>query len=142
METERDDEIRIVGIVSDEVGLPRNDGSPGSSLYAVPFRLTRAPSPQWIRFFLRAWDLPPRFTSMHRPGIAKVIGDRVILDGTTIEEVEKYHLDTLKLAVTLANKLEREEKATLRQRASAEEQKQERHRKHVEEIAKRLKFDN
>lgn len=31
-------------------------------------------------------------------------GDRIILDGTTIDEVEKYHLATLKLAVQAANR--------------------------------------
>lgn len=49
--------------------------------------------------FIKTWNQPPQFTTMHRPGIARVSGDRVILDGTTIEEVEKYHRDTLKLSI-------------------------------------------
>jgi hypothetical protein len=35
---------------------------------------------------------------MHRPGIAILTGDKVYLNGTTVEEVQKYHRDTLKLA--------------------------------------------
>jgi len=40
---------------------------------------------------------------MHRPGIASVEGDKVVLNGTTIEEVERYHKKTLKIAVDMAN---------------------------------------
>jgi hypothetical protein len=78
---------------------------------------------------------------MHRPGIARVEGDRVILDGTTIEEVERYHLDTLKLAVSEANRLLEEEKRTNARRASASESRRQRHREHVAEVARRLKFN-
>jgi len=42
---------------------------------------------------------------MHRPGIARVSGDKVYLDGTTIEEVQKYHRDTLVLALEETNRL-------------------------------------
>lgn len=40
---------------------------------------------------------------MHRPGIARVVGDQIVLDGTTVEEVRRYHLTTLKLAVKVTN---------------------------------------
>jgi hypothetical protein len=43
--------------------------------------------PPWSELFLQAWDRPLAYTTMHRPGIASVTGDKVILDGTTIEEV-------------------------------------------------------
>jgi len=136
------EEIRLTGVVVEEVGEPRNDGTPGSALYAVPFGLSQSPSPLWVQCFLRSWDLPKQFTSMHRPGIARVRGDRLILDGTTIEEVEKYHLQTLKLAIAEANELVREEQAGARQRINVQDQKKEAHRKHVEAVAKRLKFEN
>jgi hypothetical protein len=42
---------------------------------------------------------------MHRPGIATVSGDRVYLDGTTIEEVKKYHRETLVLALDETNRM-------------------------------------
>jgi hypothetical protein len=41
---------------------------------------------------------------MHRPGIARIQGATITLNGTTIEEVERYHRDTLQLAVAETNK--------------------------------------
>ncbi|PCF56803.1 hypothetical protein B5C08_01845 [Staphylococcus delphini] len=40
---------------------------------------------------------------MHRPGIATVIQDKIVLNGTTIEEVKKYHRDTLIMCVEDSN---------------------------------------
>lgn len=77
---------------------------------------------------------------MHRPGIARVSGARVVLDGTTVEEVSKYHRDTLVLAVEEANRTYGE--AVKRQRAREEQvaQRLAEHRRQVEEAAKKLKF--
>src|SRR4051812_79770 len=91
--------VRIVGIDAATVGTPRNDGTRGSALYAVPIKLDRIPSREWAQAFPEAWDRPPAWTSMHRPGIAHISGDRIILDGTTVEEVRDYHAATLKLVV-------------------------------------------
>ncbi|MFS4467710.1 toll/interleukin-1 receptor domain-containing protein [Maribacter sp. 2210JD10-5] len=99
-----DEPIKIKGIVIDEITQPKNDGTAGSALYKIPFELNRTPSYEWRDLFVNAWNRPPRFSSMHRPGIASAYGNQVILDGTTIEEVEKYHKDTLKLTVEVANK--------------------------------------
>jgi hypothetical protein len=129
--------IKIVGVVDEEVGVPRNDGGPGSELYEVPFRLSRPPSEAWAEFFVDAWNRPPKATSMHRPGIAHVVGDTIILDSTTIEEVERYHLKTLKLAIERANELA----AKWRQREKNLSERQEELRHRVREVAKRLKFD-
>lgn len=135
------DVIRIVELVASEIAQPRSDGTRGSELYAVPFRLSRAPSPIWEKAFIQNWDRPSRRTSMHRPGIARVRGDRVILDGTTVEEVEKYHKDTLLLAVEAANEIacqiSEERQRTAAQRAASEEQQ----RKAVQDAAKRIRFD-
>lgn len=97
--------IRLIEIVADEVGTPRNDGTPGSALYRVPIRLSRSPSAEWSRCFVETWDNPPSFSTMHRPGIANVVGDRIILNGTTVEEIEKYHRDTLRVVVDRVNAL-------------------------------------
>ncbi len=140
MSAEDHETIRIIGVITEEVGEPRNDGTPGSGLYAVPFRLSRAPSEGWIKLFLQAWEMPPRFTSMHRPKIASVAGDRIVLDGTTMEEVERYHLETLKLAVAQANRLIHDENHKRQRSAPLRERTQEEHRKKVREIASRLQF--
>jgi hypothetical protein len=133
--------IKILGVIEEEVGVPRNDRTPGSALYGVPFRLSRQPSGQWAEFFVDAWNRPAEFTSMHRPGIARVEADRVILDGTTIEEVERYHAKTLKLAVERANELEAEWQRSRKQREETLNDRRDQHRHHVREVAKRLKFE-
>lgn len=99
-----DEPIRLIGI--DEAGItrPRNDGTAGSALYTVPFILSRPPTLGWSELMVRNWNRPPSYTTMHRPGIGRVTGDRFVLDGTTIEEVEQYHLETLRLALNETNR--------------------------------------
>lgn len=141
IETNEHVPISIRRIIDEEVTAPRNDGTQGSALYAIPFELSRTPSPIWQKAFLQTWDHPPRFTTMHRPGIARIVGNRVVLDGTTIEEVEWYHRDTLLLAVQAANKIEsdigKERIETRRRQREAEED----HRQKIRDAAKRMKFD-
>ncbi|MFI5352729.1 MAG: hypothetical protein ACHQZS_07175 [Candidatus Binatales bacterium] len=144
METDKSqylEPIKITGMIADEVGIPRNDGGLGSDLYEVPFQLSQKPSDLWAQLFVDSWNRPPEFTSMHRPGIARVEGDRIVLDGTTIEEVERYHLKTLKLAVQRANELTVEWFRSRQQRDRGESERQEEHRRRVKEAAKRLRFD-
>lgn len=137
-----EERIRIVGVIADDVGMPRNDGTRGSALYSVPFRLSRRASDAWAHVFEQIWNRPPRFTTMHRPGIASVSGDRIILNGTTIDEVQKYHRDTLVLCVNEANRViaEREE-AVSRQR---EEQRRmhEAHEARVRDVSDKIRFDD
>jgi len=140
--SEQKDPVKIVGVITDQVGVPRNDGTRGSALYEVPFQLSRRPSDLWIDLFLKNWDFPPRFTSMHRPGIARVSGDRIILDWTTIDEVEKYHLETLKVVIDHVNELVLRHLATEQQRGSQRRQYEQEHRRRVEDVAKRLKFNS
>lgn len=93
----KDEPIKIKGIVIDEITQPLNDGTRGSALYKIPFELNQKPSYEWRDLFINAWNHPQRISTKHRPGIASTHGNQVILDGTTIEEVEKYHKETLKL---------------------------------------------
>lgn len=135
-----DEPIRIVGIIVDEVTEPRNDGTPGCALYRVPFRLSRIPSSLWKQLFLQTWDMPPRWSTMHRPGIASVSGDKIILDGTTIEEVRDVHRGTLLLCVDKANELEAQH---LEQQRKEEEQKRmerEAHKNNVLRVANDITF--
>lgn len=132
--------VEVVGVITEEVGSPRSDGGPGSALYAVPIRLSRALSTEEARVLTATWDRPPQFTTMHRPGIARVRGDEIVLDGTTVEEVAKYHATTLAAVVERFNNdvalaVERDERAAEVQ-AKAEED----HRRHVEEIAGDIRF--
>ena len=140
-ESSPNDPIGIVGVIVDEVTEPTMDGTPGSALYTVPFRLSRRPSSLWSDLFVRTWNLPPRFTSMHRPGIASVIGSKILLDGTTIEEVQRYHKKTLTLCVNVANEEEAGIFEHKRQKEEQQRQHTERHKKAVRNIADDLDFD-
>jgi TIR domain len=138
--TESSEPNRITGIDTDHINGTRNDGTRGCGLYAVPFMLSHNPDDRWAALLVENWDHPARFTSMHRPGIARVAGDRIVLGGTTIDEVERYHLDTLKLAVTATN----EQYRSLVDRERAEEQLQRRadedQRRGVQDTVGRLDF--
>jgi hypothetical protein len=133
--------IRIIGVIVDEVTAPRNDGTRGCALYRVPFQLSRRPSPEWAERFIPHWNHPPQWTTMHRPGIASITGDKIYLDGTTMEEVERYHRDTLKLAIQETNREIAEHEA--QQRAAAEQARKQRedHERAVRAAAQRIKFD-
>jgi hypothetical protein len=70
-----------------------------------------------------------------------VSGDRIILDGTTVEEVRDYHAKTLKLVVDTLNEAEVRYRA--RQRAEAEQKAAERakHDTNVRDVADDIKFE-
>lgn len=140
-ESSPSDPLRIVGVIVDEVTEPIMDGTRGSALYAVPFRLNRQPSSLWSEIFVRTWNRPPRFTTMHRPGIASVVGSKIILDGTTIDEVKRYHKETLILCVEKANEEEARVLEHRRQEAERRRQNTEQHRATIESIASELDFN-
>ncbi len=137
-----EDVVKIKGILVDEVTQPLNDGTRGSALYKIPFELNKQPSYDWIDLFINAWNRPSRFTSMHRTGIASVYGNRIILNGTDIEEVERYHKDTLKLAVEVANNTLKEIKEKQKLRETQERQKLEERKSKLGNISKRISFDD
>lgn len=135
------DDIKITRVIVEDITEPRNDGTTGSALYSIPFALSAAPSSEWSSLFVQNWNHPSRFTTMHRPGIASVHGSIVVLDGTTVEEVERYHRDTLQLAVADTNRQYREWLHKQEQDRASEEYMRAEHRKRVEEASKRIKFD-
>ena len=133
--------IQIEGVIADQVTTPRMDGTPGSALYRVPFKLSRRPDREWADLFVKNWNHPPSYTSMHRPGIVSVVGETIILDGTTLDEVKRYHRDTLKLALTETNREYDQLKA---RRLAAEEKERARieaHRADVSKQAGDISFD-
>lgn len=132
--------VHIVGIITDEVTVPKMDGTRGSALYKIPFRLSKSPSILWREIFINEWNCPPSFTTMHRPGIASVYGDEIILDGTTIEEVQEYHRDTLVLCVNEANKKEEAILEDRRRKAEAEAERKNKHAANVEDLAGKITF--
>jgi hypothetical protein len=133
-------DIEILEVDVEGVGQPRNDGTPGSALYRVPIKLSERPSAVWSEIAIRTWDRPPSATTMHRPGIASIVGDCFILDGTTVEEVADHHAKTLKLVVERTNQLaqEVEERERSEEERAAEETHA--HTENVAAVSKRIKF--
>ena len=139
--TNPDEPIRILGIDESGVTQPRNDGTRGSGLYMVPLRLNQTPPGPWGQVFRVVWDHPPQFTTMHRPGIASVSGDRIILDGTTVEEVERYHAETLRHVIPEVNRQLAELEAAKQAQEAREESERRVHEEGVREAAKRVSFE-
>ncbi len=136
-----DEPVRIVGVVADEVTEPRNDGTRGSALYTVPFRLSKPVSHDWAAVFEQVWNHPPQFTTLHRPGIAHARGNRIVLNGTTIDEVQRVHRDTLILCVTETNRIAAEHEQRQRADREARERAADEHRRQVQEAARKIRFD-
>lgn len=139
-QTDETEPIYILGIITDQVTVPKMDGTRGSALYKIPFRLSKRPSALWKELFVRAWNSPPRFTTMHRPGIASVYGDQIILDGTTIEEVRDYHRETLMLCVQIANDEEARIIKEEQLKKEREESQKNKHFSNVRSVAEGIKF--
>lgn len=140
-EVDPDEDIRILGIDADHVGRPRTDGTRGSGLYAVPLRLNRPPPARWAAVFRELWDHPPRFTTMHRPGIARISGDRLILDGTTVDEIERYHAETLRFVIPEVNRRASEQAAADDARHKRDEEQRRLHDQSVRDKAGRITFE-
>ena len=62
-----------------------------------------------------------------RLSLASVIGSKIILNGTTIDEVKNYHRDTLLLCVEEANNKEQEIKERENRLKEQEEKRKQQH---------------
>lgn len=133
--------IKILKIVKDEITLPKMNGAVGSALYSIPFELNRNPDQHWINLFVSTWNRPPQRTNRHRPGIASVIGNRLILDGTTIEEVASTHRQTLLLCILEANEKYEYFISQRKQESTEMSKDQDQLRKSISDAADKIKFD-
>ena len=135
------EDIKIVEIIADEVTVPRNDGTRGSALYKVPFLLSSVPPSEWKEIFIINWDSPLNFTTKHRPGTARLYDNKLILERTTIEEVNDVHKKTLKLVIEKTNADYRNWKQRVEREEAEEQARQEEHRQHVNRLAESISFD-
>jgi len=134
--------IKIERVLVDEAGRPTNDGTRGSALYSIPFKLNRAPTDEWGQLFMQTWDHPPRSTTRHRPSIARVQGDRIILTQTTIEEVRDVHRETLRVVVDTVNTEIAERLLHRRSKEEAKARQEQEHRENLLRIADDIKFQD
>jgi hypothetical protein len=135
------DPVRIEGVDLDGVGEPRNDGTAGSALYAVPIKLNMSPPATWARLFPANWNHPPQWSTRHQPGIARVVGDRIVLSDTTIEEVRDVHAETLKLAVEATNAHLADHEARELRAREAEAERHAAHARNVRDVADGIRFN-
>jgi hypothetical protein len=134
-------DYKILGIITDEVEFGKRDGTRGSGLDKIPFLLNDKPDQLWIDMFLRNWNHPSSFSSMHRPNIASIVGNKLFLNGTTIEEIRDYHRNTLKVVINDTNFTYRgfiDEQISIENANKRREQEQ---KKNIDDIAKGIKFD-
>jgi hypothetical protein len=106
----------------------------------VPIKLSRRPPQEWAAAFPQAWDSPPEFTTMHRPGIASVSGDCIILDGTTVEEVRDYHARTLTLVVARLNVAQRQLERDAQAEAQRAAEQRSTHADNVRSVVDDIRF--
>lgn len=136
-----DEPIRVIGIDRDRVGTPRGDGTPGSALYLVQLVLSRTPSQVWAAAFTERWN-NAFFSTLHRPGIGSVRGNRVLLDGTTVDEVAAHHLSSVQKAVEYANEVDAAQRRRSEQDAQRREAQIEKHANAVDDAISRMNFDD
>ncbi|KRL07992.1 toll/interleukin-1 receptor domain-containing protein [Liquorilactobacillus hordei] len=132
--------VKILGIVTEKVTQPTLDGSRGSALYDIPFKLNTQPPRDWDKFFIYCWRNPSSFTTMHRPSIASVSFDEIWLKGTTMDEVAEYHRDTLISSVNAANKMYNDRIIEEEKLRIEKEKKKMEFRKMVNEKSKGISF--
>jgi hypothetical protein len=131
----------IVGIDTEHVGHPPNDGTRGSGLYAVPIKLSRVLSAREAELLVHFWDHPTSWSTMHRRGIARVSGSSLILDGTTIEEVRDVHVSTIQGAVAATNAEYASQVAREERERQVEEARRAEHEAEVRRVAGEIRFD-
>ena len=132
---DKDEPVRLTGVVIEAMHGPSDASLDGP--YDIPFQLSCVTSPEWEQEFLKAWD---RLSTKGQAVTASVGADQIILNSTTIDDVERFYLDTLKLAVAEANRATLEEREKVRHRAELEKQKKQERRRHITTVIQRLKF--
>lgn len=133
--------IKILGVLPEEMGTPRSDGTRGSALYDVPLRLSRKPSMVWTQLFEEKWVNPPcPFTAHHFAVRCRVDGDRIILHRTTIEDVDKVHRPVLKAVLDVVNVLAPQQEAQESREQQLRQEKANKERNARIARAKEVKF--
>ena len=135
--------VKLVRVLTNEVGFPGESPDGSRNVYTVVFQLSEEPSARWGDFFVHFWDRPQvaYAQSHHRPGMASVVANRLVLEETTIDEVEGYHLPVIKAAVRMANEAEGRAVVEDHRRAERRRLEEAEHRRHVAEVAKRLPLE-
>ena len=120
--------ISLVGIDIEACGVPRNDGTRGSSLYSVPLLLSAEPPKLWCKIFEENWH------SLPRPKLC-IDRNRLVFSRTTVKDVPGY-IDSLKIEIEKTNFQYSETLETMRAQQIAKERiEKEAAERHTAELA-------
>lgn len=135
--------VRLVRVVTNEVGFPSENSDGTRGVYTVVFQLSHEPSARWGDYMVHFWDRPQVAYSQgkHRPGMVSVVANRLMMEETTIDEVEGFHLPVLKAAVRMANEAESRALDEDHRRFERRRLEEADHRRHISEVAKRLPLE-
>lgn len=78
---------------------------------------------------------------MHRPGIARVTGDRIVLEGTTVDEFARHHKQVLEMAVNVTNTQYAEHRRRKEATRDAADDEGRRHQDEVDSALAALTYD-
>ena len=135
--------VKLVRVVTNEVGFPSDNSDGSRGVYTVVFQLSHEPSARWGDFLIHFWDRPQVAYAQgkHRPGMVNVVANRLMMEETTIDEVEGFHLPVLKAAVRMANEAEARAQVEDHRRTERRRLEEAEHRRHIAEVSKRLPLD-
>ncbi|MGH2684007.1 MAG: hypothetical protein ACRDJP_00880 [Actinomycetota bacterium] len=135
--------VRLARVVTNEVGFPSDNSDGSRGVYTVVFQLSYEPSARWGDYLVHYWDRPQVAYAQgkHRPGMVSVVANRLMMEETTIDEVEGFHLPVLKAAVRMANEAEARALVEDHRRAERRQLVEAEHRRHIAEVAKRLPLE-
>ena len=135
--------VRLVRVVTNEVGFPSDNADGSRGVYTVVFQLSHEPSARWGDYLVHFWDRPQVSYAQgkHRPGMVNVVANRLMMEETTIDEVEGFHLPVLKAAVRMANEAEARALVEDHRRAERRRLEEAEHRRHIAEVSKRLPLE-
>lgn len=132
--------LTLEGVITEQFGAPRNDGSPDSARYEVPIKLNRAPDDIEKQLIKETWEHLPQITGIDLHGTLDIVGDTLVVRQTTIVEVKEVHTTTLPLIVNRVNTQVAQQRQDTADAEIAKQEELERHRQHVNEVASRIEF--
>jgi hypothetical protein len=89
-----------------------------------------------------AQERDPELVILGRPRIVRVQDDTVVLNGTTMDELEQFHATTIRLCAERANRFEANRLEQERQRRQRDEAARREHEREVADIADDLFKDD
>jgi hypothetical protein len=92
--------IRIIEWNLEKVLKPCSAGAPESALVNMSFRLSGSAPSEWADYFVDAWMRSSWFEGVSSP---QVVDDKVLLNGTTLDQLTQIYKRLLRIGLEEAN---------------------------------------